>query len=74
MYAYIHAFIYICVYVYTYKMYAYAYICVDISDISFKKTFCLINIRPQDLLSHEPALLVEAHHLSEATNCHKVFE
>ena len=24
------------------------------SDISFKKTFCLMNVRPQDLLSHEP--------------------
>ena len=26
------------------------------SDTSFKKTFCLMNIRPQDLLSHEPTL------------------
>jgi hypothetical protein len=33
-------------------------LCCYFSDISFKKTFCLMNIRPQDLLSHEPTLLV----------------
>jgi len=32
--------------------------CMGESDISFKKTFCLMNIRPHDLLSHEPTLLV----------------
>jgi len=33
------------------------------SDISFKKTFCLMNIRPQDLLSHEPTLWFRRHQL-----------
>jgi hypothetical protein len=31
------------------------------SDISFKKTFCLMNIRPQDFLSHEPTLWFRRH-------------
>ena len=42
-------------------------LCQGESDISFKKTFCLMNIRPQDLLSHESTLLVYAHYLSKAT-------
>jgi len=33
------------------------------SDTSFKKTFCLMNIRPQDLLSHEPTLWFRRHQL-----------
>ena len=35
----------------------------DSSDTSFKKTFCLMNIRPQDLLSHEPTLWFRRHQL-----------
>jgi len=31
------------------------------SDISLKKTFCLMNIRPQDFLSHEPTLWFRRH-------------
>ena len=31
------------------------------SEISFKKTFCLMNIRPQDFLSHEPTLWFRRH-------------
>ena len=30
--------------------------CMGQSDNSFKKTLCLMNIYPQDLLSHEPIL------------------
>jgi len=33
------------------------------SDISFKKTFCFINIRPQNLLSDEPTLWFRRHQL-----------
>ena len=33
------------------------------SDTSFKNTFCLMNIRPQDLLSHEPTLWFMRHQL-----------
>jgi len=36
----------------------YVHVC---SDISFKKTFCLMNIRPQDFLSHEPTLWFRRH-------------
>ena len=35
----------------------------SLSDISFKKTFCLMNIRPQDLLSHEPTVWFRRHQL-----------
>jgi len=31
-------------------------LCMGESDISFKKTFCLMDTRPQDFLSHEPTL------------------
>ena len=42
--------------------YIYIYIDIDTySDISFKKTFCLMNIRPQDFLSHEPTLWFRRH-------------
>ena len=33
------------------------------SDISFKKSFCLMDIRPQDLLSREPTLCFRRHQL-----------
>ena len=36
---------------------------LSISDVSFKKTFCLMNICPQDLLSHEPSLWFGSHQL-----------
>jgi len=36
-------------------------LCMGESDISFKKTFCLMNIRPQDFLSHEPTLWFGRH-------------
>jgi len=42
--------IYRCIYKYIYM-----------SDISFKKTFCLMNIRPQDFLSHDPTLWFRRH-------------
>jgi len=35
--------------------------CMGESDISFKKTFCLMNIHPQDFLSHEPTLWFRRH-------------
>jgi len=34
---------------------------LGVSDISFKKTFWLMNIRPQDFLSHEPTLWFKRH-------------
>jgi len=33
-------------------------LCMGENNSWFKKTFCLMNIHPQDLLSHEPTLLV----------------
>jgi len=34
---------------------------IKFSDITFKKTFCLMNIRPQDFLSHEPTVWFRRH-------------
>jgi len=33
-----------------------ASVILERSEASFKKNLCLINIRPQDLLSHKPSL------------------
>ena len=40
--------------------------CIELwvlSNISFKKTFCLMNIRPEDLFSHEQTLWFRRHQL-----------
>jgi len=50
------------------------------SDHSFKKTFCLMNISPTNLLSHEPTLWFRRHQLFDLGapsfygHSHKVFE
>jgi len=47
-----------------YILYIYIHIkpsTARVSDTSFKKTFCLMNIRPQDLLSHEQTLWSRLH-------------
>jgi len=51
--AYVCSYIYVCMHMH---ICIFTYMYIHISDLSFKKNFCLMNIRPQDLLSHEPTL------------------